>query len=223
MFCHTLASFLLITMWRPTTKFISDFLSLALTFHFWPYNFSFINSFISLYNNHHHYLFFSQISLTSSMDKQTAIQEAAFAGINNIDHLIRLLSHQNHDCREFTDLTVSKFNNLISVLNRMGHARFRRAPSNPPVDFADQSQSHSHSQLKPFQPPKEASSELSASQTTLSFLSAVTGDDIVSNGKVFVSSSGKPPLPSSYRKKCRDHVLSSAGRCHCSKTRYLFV
>ncbi|KAF7817179.1 putative WRKY transcription factor 17 [Senna tora] len=64
------------------------------------------------------------------MDEQKAIQEAASEGLKGMEHMIRLLSHQpNHiDCTDLTDVTVSKFKKLISLLNRTGHARFRRGP-----------------------------------------------------------------------------------------------
>lgn len=67
------------------------------------------------------------------MEDQTAIQEATTQGIKSMEHLIRLMSrnHQspNHvDCTDLTDLTVSKFKKVISLLNRTGHARFRRGP-----------------------------------------------------------------------------------------------
>ncbi|KAK6927721.1 Zn-cluster domain [Dillenia turbinata] len=70
------------------------------------------------------------------MDDQTAIQEAGTAGLKSMEHLIRLLSHHNkqslqqptQDCTQLTHLTVAKFKKLISVLNRTGHARFRRGP-----------------------------------------------------------------------------------------------
>ncbi|TXG62377.1 hypothetical protein EZV62_013740 [Acer yangbiense] len=69
------------------------------------------------------------------MDDQTAIQEATTQGIKSMEHLIRLMSHNhqspnsNHvDCSDLTDLTVSKFKKVISLLNRTGHARFRRGP-----------------------------------------------------------------------------------------------
>ncbi|PIA40915.1 hypothetical protein AQUCO_02400171v1 [Aquilegia coerulea] len=74
----------------------------------------------------------------SKMEDQIAMQEAATAGIRSMEHLIRTLSHQNQqnsqnnlnqlDCREITDFTVSKFKKVISILNRTGHARFRRGP-----------------------------------------------------------------------------------------------
>lgn len=64
------------------------------------------------------------------MDDQMVIQEAASQGLKSMEHLIRLLSHQsNHaDCTDLADLTVSKFKKVISLLNRTGHARFRRGP-----------------------------------------------------------------------------------------------
>lgn len=67
------------------------------------------------------------------MDDQTAIQEAASQGLQSMEHLIRVLSNRpeqqhNVDCSEITDFTVSKFKTVISLLNRTGHARFRRGP-----------------------------------------------------------------------------------------------
>ncbi|GAV77877.1 WRKY domain-containing protein/Plant_zn_clust domain-containing protein [Cephalotus follicularis] len=65
------------------------------------------------------------------MDDQTAIQEATSQGLQSMEHLIRLLSHRSNrvDCTDLTDLTVSKFRKVISLLNRTGHARFRRGPA----------------------------------------------------------------------------------------------
>ncbi|KAL5718691.1 hypothetical protein ACHQM5_011568 [Ranunculus cassubicifolius] len=74
----------------------------------------------------------------SKMEDQMAIQEAATAGLRSMEHLIHTLSHQTHqqnlnlnqlDCREITDFTVAKFKKVISILNRTGHARFRRGPA----------------------------------------------------------------------------------------------
>lgn len=205
-----------------------------------------------------------------------AIQEEASAGLRSMEHLIRILSHQtprddhlNHlDCREITDFTVSKFKKVISILNRTGHARFRRGPSNPPSSYAgpkspverrsvpdpvrpeiqsQQPQTFTLDFSKPITASKSRP-ELSAnhqskesfsisppvSSTTSSFISSVTGDGSVSNGKQASSlliaptttlSAGKPPLSSSQRKKCSvNHSpaavnISSSGPCHCSKRR----
>ncbi|CAH8387441.1 unnamed protein product [Eruca vesicaria subsp. sativa] len=67
------------------------------------------------------------------IDDQAAIEEAASQGLQSMEHLIRVLSnrsdkHNNVDCSEITEYTVSKFKTVISLLNRTGHARFRRGP-----------------------------------------------------------------------------------------------
>ncbi|MCL7046680.1 hypothetical protein MKW94_010751 [Papaver nudicaule] len=74
------------------------------------------------------------------MDEQIQLQEAATAGLRGMEHFLRILQTQQQqqqqkqqaqeiDCREITDFTVSKFKKVISVLNRTGHARFRKAPT----------------------------------------------------------------------------------------------
>ena len=220
------------------------------------------------------------------MEEQIAIQEAASAGLKSMDHLIRFLSsqppsqacrpdqpHLNQiDCREITDFTVSKFKQVINLLNRSGHARFRRAPSNQSSASAlsqpnptrtrvehefnlnsVQSQSSQGLTLDFVKPsvvksnPK-SSADLSVCEfskdtfslsppmsTTSSFMSSITGDGSVSDGKIGplltapapTVSAGKPPL-SSHRKRCHEAAVSgavsgkvsSSGHCHCSKRRY---
>ncbi|KAG1331934.1 WRKY transcription factor WRKY51 [Cocos nucifera] len=208
----------------------------------------------------------------SKMDDQIAIQEAATAGLRSMEHLIFQISHhksQQLDCREITDLTVSKFKKVISILNRTGHARFRRGPTAAPTPAASpapQTLTLAPIPLKA-QPPQPAvpppppqtltldftkpnpgpqytkesfSISTPLSSTNSSFLSSITGDGSVSNGKQGSSlllppvapsaaiSAGKPPLSSSYKKKCHEHAHSelvsgkhavSGGRCHCSKRR----
>jgi len=216
------------------------------------------------------------------MDEQRAIQEAASAGLKSMEHLIRVLSSQTSsscssnqrnqldlvnklDCTEITDFTVSKFKTVINLLNRTGHARFRRAPSNPSSSssqFQSQSQSRPESLVQPdkfktqpqsttldfakpiqlvksnlnLKPKTNQSTDLSVSQyskskeaysistTTSSFMSTITGDGSVSDGKIGpIISSGKPPLASSHRKRCHEATISgkvsSSGHCHCSKRR----
>ncbi|XP_068642676.1 probable WRKY transcription factor 17 [Aristolochia californica] len=199
----------------------------------------------------------------AKMEDQIAIQDAASAGIRSMEHLVRMLSHQNSqqnpvDCREITDFTVSKFKKVISILNRTGHARFRRGPTVPAQSLTStpQLQSLTLEFSKP-SPNPNLCSEIASSQYTAStketfsisppmssanssFLSSITGDGSVSNGKQGSSllippvpavsagvSAGKPPLSSSYRKKCQGHghsedlsgKFSVSGRCHCSKSR----
>lgn len=80
------------------------------------------------------------------MDDQMAIQEAASQGLKSMEHLIRLLSHKqssNHvDCSDLTDATVSKFKKVISLLNRTGHARFRRGPVSSTSSSSSGSSAH---------------------------------------------------------------------------------
>ncbi|KAK3142866.1 hypothetical protein QOZ80_4BG0352830 [Eleusine coracana subsp. coracana] len=213
-------------------------------------------------------------------DEQVAIQEAAAAGLRGMEHLISQLSrtgtgesetsptaearqrqHQKmEDCREITDMTVSKFKKVISMLNhRTGHARFRRGPmvaqsegpaahavpemvapvrSAPPLtlDFTKASSGFGGN-------GKDAVSGFSVSGASSSFLSSVTGDGSVSNGRGGGGSSASlmlPPAhgpaascgvrpPSGQKRRCHDHAHSenlaggrfgaTGGRCHCSKRR----
>ncbi|XVF35731.1 hypothetical protein REPUB_Repub18cG0171600 [Reevesia pubescens] len=87
------------------------------------------------------------------MDDQMAIQEAASQGLKSMEHLIRLLSHQSNrvDCSDVADLTVSKFKKVISLLNRTGHARFRRGPIHSSSSSSSPSSS-SHSLTRPNSP-----------------------------------------------------------------------
>lgn len=172
-----------------------------------------------------------------------AIQEAASAGLKSMEHLIRILSSQspssssahnnnNLNCSEITDFTVSKFKQVINLLNRTGHARFRRSPPQP------QAQAQAQPQQPPPQTPgltldfakstilnskpktMDETLTLSTTTTNSSFMSSITADGSVSDGKVgpFLVPSAKPPLSSSHRKRCHDAALSS-GHCHCSKKR----
>ncbi|XVE53481.1 hypothetical protein DITRI_Ditri03aG0006500 [Diplodiscus trichospermus] len=85
------------------------------------------------------------------MDDQMAIQDAASQGLKSMEHLIRLLSHQsNHaDCTDLADLTVFKFKKVISLLNRTGHARFRRGPVQSSCNSSSSPSSSSASQNDP--------------------------------------------------------------------------
>ncbi|XP_015954423.1 probable WRKY transcription factor 11 [Arachis duranensis] len=202
--------------------------------------------------------------------EQVAIQEAASAGLKSMEHLIRLLSSQsqshspstsssplpnnnnNLNCSQLTDFTVSKFKQVINLLNRTGHARFRRAPpqqqpSPPPqaqpgtttaftLDFHKPTILNSKPAVnKDVDQEMELSISPPVSTTTSStFMSSITGDASVSDGKIgpFLTlpapppppvASGKPPLSSSHRKRCHDATLSgkasSSAHCHCSKRR----
>lgn len=233
----------------------------------------------------------------TNLNEQMAIQEAASAGLKSMEHLIRAVSHQQQqqnqqlDCREITDFTVSKFRKVISILNRTGHARFRRAPVQPqppssaltavqhqnltsgstqpqnpasgvyrpqPLSLFSLSPPSAAAQAPAVAPPltldftkpgaslgkdggeaigKEGfslSAALSTSGNSSStFVSSITGEGSVSNGKggspsMFLApsapavSAGKPPLSG---KRCREHdhsdnvsgKTSGSSRCHCKK------
>ncbi|KAM7263507.1 hypothetical protein ACFE04_001190 [Oxalis oulophora] len=92
------------------------------------------------------------------MEDQTAnIQEAAAQGIKSMEQLIRLLNTQQQQQQQqtnftdVTDVTVNKFKKVISLLNRTGHARFRRAPvqqhsSSAAPSTSSSSAFHAHTQ-----------------------------------------------------------------------------
>ncbi|KAG8063988.1 hypothetical protein GUJ93_ZPchr0004g40251 [Zizania palustris] len=179
------------------------------------------------------------------VDEQVAVQEAAAAGLRGMEHLILELSRTGTsdserstppaqelllqqqkpqvDCREITDVTVSKFKKVISILNRSGHARFRRGP------VVAQSQGPAASEPAPVRSLAAAASRpmtldftevasgygkdagfivsgLSAASS--SFLSYATGDGSVSNGRGGGSSTS--PAAS---------TAPPAACCHCSKRR----
>lgn len=195
------------------------------------------------------------------VDEQVAIQEAAAAGLRGMEHLILRLSQaktgersssppaaeaqrqqleqiqkqQLVDCREITDMTVSKFKKVISILNRTGHARFRRGPvvaqsQAPGAPETARSAPAPASRPVTLDFTKSVSeysmdSGFSLSGASSSFLSSVTtGDGSVSNGRGGGSSSlilppalgaascGKPPLSSSggaaQKRKCHGHAHS---------------
>ncbi|KAF4358970.1 hypothetical protein F8388_015017 [Cannabis sativa] len=90
------------------------------------------------------------------MEDQKEIQEAATQGLKSMEHLIRFLSHNQQttqmDCSDLTDVTVSKFRKVISLLNRTGHARFRRAPAHSSSSSSPPSSSSSSGSLSLHQP-----------------------------------------------------------------------
>ena len=96
---------------------------------------------------------------TTKLDQQKAIQEAASEGLKGMEHLIRTLSHQPTQLNtHLTDLTVSKFKKFISLLNRTGHARFRRAPLHPVHQIPSQPQPSNTSPPPPPPPPPQFAS-----------------------------------------------------------------
>ncbi|CAK9271731.1 unnamed protein product [Sphagnum jensenii] len=72
-------------------------------------------------------------------DRDYEVQEAARTGIDNARKLLHILSHQqrsqlgDEESDAAAGVAVSKFQKVVSLLSRTGHARFRRAPSNPTI------------------------------------------------------------------------------------------
>ncbi|KAK4754927.1 hypothetical protein SAY87_008684 [Trapa incisa] len=157
---------------------------------------------------------------------RVAIEEAPPGYLKSMERLIQILS---------SPTAVSKFKQVTSPLNRTGHARFRRAPvqnpaAAPVMDLKVETETERQAGLdRPEKVCLSLPQPVSSSTTSSSFLSTISGDGSVTNGKVGavpaappapVFSAAKPPLSTSHRKKCHDHALSaSAVGCHCSKRR----
>ncbi|KAF0894166.1 hypothetical protein E2562_034896 [Oryza meyeriana var. granulata] len=182
-------------------------------------------------------------------DDQLAIQEAAAAGLRSLELLVSSLSSQaagSHKAPppppqpfgEIADQAVSKFRKVISILDRTGHARFRRgpvesssapppvAPTPPPAPVAAvaplaPTSSQPQSLTLDFTKPNLTMSA-ATSVTSTSFFSSVTaGEGSVSKGRSLLSS-GKPPLSGHKRKPCagaHSEATANGSRCHCSKRR----
>ncbi|CAO2187555.1 unnamed protein product [Urochloa humidicola] len=148
-----------------------------------------------------------------------AFQEAAAAGLRSLELLASSLSPraagraESPPLGEIADQAVSRFRRVINLLDRTGHARFRRAPpaaaasSSPPASPRPATQPPAPASTAP--PPQKKTLTLdftkaaaaaavapAVSATSTSFLSSVTaggggGEGSVSNAV----SSGKPPLP----------------------------
>jgi hypothetical protein len=165
--------------------------------------------------------------------EQLAFQEAAAAGLRSLELLVSSLSPRADRATplgEIADQAVSKFRRVISILDRTGHARFRRGPvggaaaaltslpisSPPPMPVrapAPAPAPASSLQLAPqksltldFTKPTKAPAAAAAaapSVTSTSFFSSVTagGEGSVSKGRSQLVSSGKPPLAAGTKRK----------------------
>lgn len=154
-------------------------------------------------------------------------QSAGSEEMNNMEaQLIRILQSHNHQISSH------------SLTKKTGHARFRRAP---PLDTCT-------SWAKPVEAKLDTNfvelNKKTVEESKVMIMnsgnscgsSSITGEEgTVSNGKPLLSttapctfSSGKPPLPTSHRKRSRQVEVSkglfgkasSSRGCHCCKTRY---
>jgi hypothetical protein len=174
-------------------------------------------------------------------DDQLAIQEAATAGLRSLELLVSSLSAaapskapQQHQqpFGEIADQAVSKFRKVISILDRTGHARFRRgpvespparlaapvAPVHPappppaapvtvvaPVSVAAPAPALAHPQKSltlDFTKPNLTMSSAATSVTSTSFFSSVTAGEGSVSKGRSLVSAGKPPLSGHKRKPC---------------------
>ncbi|KAF8689692.1 hypothetical protein HU200_041687 [Digitaria exilis] len=150
-----------------------------------------------------------------------AFQEAAAAGIRSLELLASSLSPraagrpESPPLGQIADQAVSRFRRVINLLDRTGHARFRRAPPAFPVAAET---------TPPAAAVSPAAKQAPAlSGTSTSFLSSVTagGEGSVSKGNSLAVSSGKPPLPKRKLPATSGAPAAgesgAAGRCHCSR------
>lgn len=179
--------------------------------------------------------------LSASMDQDSAVREAA-TGLHTLKNLITLLSHSHpsnldSDCQAVANSAVSHFKKAISLLGRSprtGHARFRRAP-------LDSSKIYNATPIQQIPPPVERLE--SATTINFSYSSAPNGSFLTSiPGADSGISLQHEPSSSSFqitdlsrassgvKRKCGSENLgsgkcsvSSGGRCHCSKKRYLKI
>ncbi|GAA0141446.1 DNA-binding transcription factor [Lithospermum erythrorhizon] len=198
---------------------------------------------------------FRNDTFTSKME-ETAAKEAATAGLQSVEKLIRLISQSHHQFDDPTvkinldqietsseyvavaDVAVTKFKKFISLLDRSrtGHARFRKGPVTPPVQY-DGSQTRSteekekvnasNNNFKLFSPTilrlpplprKDVSTTINFDQYNKSTLTKGDSEHSLTSGFQItnisqVSSSGKPPLStSSFKRKCSS-MEDSGGKC----------
>ncbi|CAL5007350.1 unnamed protein product [Urochloa decumbens] len=155
-----------------------------------------------------------------------AFQEAAAAGLRSLELLASSLSPraESPPLGEIADQAVSRFRRVINLLDRTGHARFRRAPlaaasSSPPASPRPVAQPPPPSVAASAAPPPQkkaltldftkpaaaapAAPAVSAASTA-SFLSSVTAGGGGEGSVSKAVSSGKPPLPK------RKHPASAA-------------
>ncbi|KAL6659212.1 hypothetical protein ACP70R_003252 [Stipagrostis hirtigluma subsp. patula] len=158
--------------------------------------------------------------------EQLAFQEAAAAGLRSLELLASSLSpraEQPPPLGQIADQAVSRFRRVINLLDRTGHARFRRAPAAVPTETTTPPPPAVAAPASPppaplvlpamvvSQPPaaqksltldftkpaaKASAAAPSPADSGASFLSSVTagGEGSVSKGRSLAVSSGKPPL-----------------------------
>ncbi|KAG9143642.1 hypothetical protein Leryth_017133 [Lithospermum erythrorhizon] len=151
---------------------------------------------------------FRNTTFTSKME-ETAVQEAATAGLQSVEKLIRLISQSQHNFQDqsdnnitpqqaqasteyvaVADAAVTKFKKFISLLDRSrtGHARFRRGPLPPPVQNPTTNIQFDANQTHQIQENEKVNSQVKAK---------VNDFNNISISKVFCPNPSQrlPPLP----------------------------
>ncbi|KAG6406921.1 hypothetical protein SASPL_134538 [Salvia splendens] len=177
-----------------------------------------------------------------------AAQEEAAAGLQSVEQLMKLISHQRNldaaaDYQTVADAAVYKFKKFISLIDRTprtGHARFRRGPvpnsspsrtepAGPSVHTPKTDETGPGSRIycpTPIQRLPQAKSvvERKEASTTINFASPTTSYISSLTGDTEPSMScgfqitGRPPLSTTSFKR-KCSSMDDASRCHCPKKR----
>ncbi|XP_057503804.1 probable WRKY transcription factor 7 [Actinidia eriantha] len=159
------------------------------------------------------------------MTESNPAQEAASAGFQNVEELIRIFSHQAHadgevdDYKTIANTAVSKFKKFISLMDRTrtGHARYRRGPvisqrsepldQNQTVENKPDSISTAYYCLPPIPLQIGSMDQRKESTTTIYFpaanssVSSLTGDIDGLLPSTAALGNGRPPRPSPAAKR----------------------
>ncbi|KAF7010781.1 hypothetical protein CFC21_025143 [Triticum aestivum] len=172
-------------------------------------------------------------------DDQLAIQEAATAGLRSLELLVSSLSgaapskapqqHPQQPFGEIADQAVSKFRKVISILDRTGHARFRRGPVQsapppppPPAPVAPPPPPPLTvvapvSVAAPLPQPQSLTLDFTKPNLTMSGATSVTSTSFFSSvtaGEGSVSKGRSLPCAGAH-----SEANTTGSRCHCSKRR----
>ncbi|KAK9270942.1 hypothetical protein L1049_026530 [Liquidambar formosana] len=150
--------------------------------------------------------------------EENAVQEAASAGLQSVEKLIRLLSQRQQeqqqqqaavdiemDCKAVADVAVNKFKKVISLLDRTrtGHARFRRAPVVAPTPTQQQLTHEPEPPIASTHHQKTEDKQISASKVCYQ----KTEEKQISATKVYYPTPIQrlPPLPQSHHQMHHHH------------------
>ncbi|XP_027149908.1 probable WRKY transcription factor 7 [Coffea eugenioides] len=151
----------------------------------------------------------------ASKMEESAVQEAATAGLQSVEKLIRLLSQsqsqpsqiyqdpsskQSSDYQAVADAAVNKFKKFISLLDRTrtGHARFRRGPvTNPPQPAPPLPPTQQPEQPQPQRQPPQSNPAATSQPANNLFQEDDDKEKVKSSSRIYCPTpiQGLPPLP----------------------------